>query len=180
MDYTFKHPGGSSHTTLRVPAETGKLGESVSQTIIRGLREEIAENENDPNFRVEIIEFNTVELVHDENNIMGCHAKISFLVRHMSGEIRKTVKADSENSNEIHGVPFYTDLSEIFKKGYGPKLLKAHGVSIARYITRRLDSDVDFAWRYNSLSLEFYIAVQEPTSDELRHVIKFVGDMVRT
>ncbi len=134
MPYTKHYGSPRAYTTLRLPAETGKHGESVSQTAYRGAEEEVAKDKM--KFEVEIRSMASATLDSDQKNSGAYHAKISVVMEIKKGEIRNFSKIDKDDPDEFHGPLEWVEVSTLLndKHPSGLKLISSHRTSIMAFM----------------------------------------------
>lgn len=134
MPYTKGYGTREAYTTTRVPVETGKTGETVLVTAMRGAGEEVAKNKT--NFEVKVLGMAYAQLGTDQFDPKGLHAKIAMVMQHVHGELRNEGKQDDENADEFHGPMEWVEAKALLKNERlgAPKLIFAHALSITAFL----------------------------------------------
>jgi hypothetical protein len=165
MKYTKTERNGRNFTNIRLPAETGKPGETVPETFQRGLLEEVAGNKD--TFRARMIGFCHAQLTDDEDWPQKLHAKIAVIVSFQRGDFRDYKKDDEDDADESHGPIVFMEANQLIRDGMGGcRLLQSHEISICAYIANLAMKDSRVAGRYHTLLEKKSAKIRQLTEEE--------------
>lgn len=132
MPYTKGYGTRKAFTTLRLPTETRKNGETVTDTALRGIFSEVAKSKGD--FKVDVWGPAYAELTDDQDDRESSHLKVAVVMQHLSGDLRDTGGRDEDDADEYHGPMEWVEVRDILRGKTELKVIYSHKVAVCAFV----------------------------------------------